>query len=408
MCAAEILFLYIHCQTSTQIMHQLKFFPVLLCLLFTASPCFSQTDSLDAYINRLKKSASVGGTETAFLSIGSDFMYAQEYIEAGNFSSAEYNLKAILRRDNNHPYANYQLGYVLMKQKDQLKANEAGEYFEKAFTAIPSLKHRFSRDFPGSKDPEPVKESEGNNSMNENEAEDPANMAKGLDQYIERIKRSRATGGSETNMLSAGLDAFYGIEYYEKGEYGSAATNFGLSLSKEPDNAYVNYLYAISLNAQNKTSEAGVYLKKAIRTDPGLLDRFKKEAPVAISKWKKSEDAKKLKSTPTTPVSYGGALYYGNYTCHVNVWNGPNASPAYRSDYQGYFQLRKDGTYRWLDDGSIGKYRYDPATGKITWLSGFFKSHNIRSTMYQRGTTVSQISVQYSETYKWECGCKKK
>lgn len=389
-------------------MHQIKFFPALLLLLFTTSQCFSQTDSLDTYINRLKKSAASGGSETAFLSIGSDFMYAQEYIEAGNFSSAEYNLKAILRRDNNHPYANYQLAYVLMKQKDQYKAKEAVEYFDKAFASIPSLKDRYSRDFPGSKNIEPVMPVVGNSNPVENKPGNSDDRVKGLDQYIEKIKYSRATGGSETYMLSAGLDAFYGIEYYEKAEYGSAATNFGLSLSKDPDNAYVNYLYAISLTAQGKTSEARAYLQKAIGTDASLLDRYKKEAPVAISKWKKAEDAKKVKSSPPTKVSYGGALYYGNYTCHVNVWNGPNASPAYRSDYQGYFQLRKDGTYRWLDDGSIGKYKYDPATGKITWLSGYFKSHNIRSTMYQPGTTVSQISVQYSENYKWECGCKKK
>ena len=352
----------------------------------------AQSDSLDVYVNRLRSSLASGGSETSFMSIGSDFLYAQDYFEAGNFSSAAYNFQAILRREKDHPYANYQLAISLIKQKDEHKARQAEQLLVIAFSRVPSLKNRYAAEMPAAA----------------NVSATSINLANGLDSYIDKIKYSRSTGGAETVMNAPGLDAFYGIEYYELGDYRSAETNFSLSLAQDPQNPYVNYMKAVSLAAQGENNVARSFLEKAIAADTSLLARFAKEAPIAKARWQEKQDGNKVKASLATTIVYGGALVYGNYTCHQSVWNGPNVSPAYRYDYKGYFALKKDGTYRWLDDGSTGRYKYDAATGTITWLSGHLKTMAPKTSQYQKGTTVAQVTISYSDSYRWECGCKKK
>ncbi|HKZ66823.1 MAG TPA: tetratricopeptide repeat protein [Chitinophagaceae bacterium] len=369
----------------------------------------AQTDSLENYVNRLKNSNATGGSETAFLSIGSDFLYAQQYFESGNFSSAEYSFMAIVRKDKDHPYANYQLAISLLKQNDHDKSKQAQEYLERAFSKLPSLRDRYKKDIPAANTnyPENIVRSDASINNNDKTGGAAAPEAAGLDAYINGIKYSRSTGGEETAMLSAGLDAFYGIEYFEAGDFRNAETRFSLSLAKEPGNPYVNYLKAVSLSAQGKNKEAKSFLNKAILGDKDLEQRFKKDAADAASTWKKSQEAKELKTQPVANIKYGGKLVYGNYTCHQSVWNGPNVSPAYSYKYHGYFQLRKDGTYRWLDDGATGRYSYDKKNGEITWLSGYFKSAPPKKNQYRADTKIPQVTVTFSDTYKWECGCKK-
>ncbi len=390
-------------------MHRRIHFLFFLSSLFLPLFLFAQTDSLTDYVNRLKQSKATGGNETAFLSTGSDFLYAQEYFEAGNFSAAEYSFMAIVRKDKDHPYANYQLAVSLLKQNDPHKARQAQEYLEKAFSKMPSLKDRYKQDIPAAPNNKTNSDTPANTPVTNNNATTPAVApgATGLDAYIDRIKYSRATGGKETEMLSAGLEAFYGIEYFEAGDFRNAETGFSLSLAKEPGNPYVNYLKAVSLAAQGKNNEARPFLDKAVAGDKSLEERFKKDAAAAAGAWKKSQQAKEVKTSPAATIKYGGKLVYGNYTCHQSVWNGPNASPAYSYKYHGYFQLRKDGTYRWLDDGATGRYSYDEKTGKITWLSGYFKSAPPKSSLYRTDPKVPQVTVTFSDSYKWECGCKK-
>lgn len=397
--------------------------PRICAILFTCFVSFnahSQSDSLDIYIKRLKHSAATGGSETAFLSIGSDFMYGQEYLEAGGYDGAERNFAAIVRSHNNHPYANYQLGYSMMKQNDPEKKKAAMIYFENAFKVIPQLRERFKRDFPSSIAPNAgtlqnqdnsKADKNTDNGKNKNEAADKNDGRDnsnntGLDNYISKIKQSHVTGGADTYMNSPGLDAFYGIEYYELGEYRSSATNFYLSVYKDSLNPYVNYMLAVSLAAQGKDIEAKKYLDRAIAGDATLKNRFNKDAASAEARWNKSEAGKKIEAKPSAKIVYGGTLKMGKYTCHVTRWNGPNVSPAYRYDYEGYFELRKDGTYRWQDDGPLGKYKYNKVTGQITWLSGYFKSAAPKSSLYQADKKVPQVTVKYTENYKWECGCK--
>lgn len=362
----------------------------------------AQTDSLDSYIKRLRQSQASGGAETAFLTTGSEFLYGQDYFDAGNYSSAAYYFQTIVQREKDHPYANYQLAIALLKQNDPEKAKQAQIHLASSFQALPALKERYKKDIPVGTAPSKAPD------LNTTPDEKPAAEAKtGLDTYIEQIKHSRSTSGSATAMFTPGLDAFYGIEYYENGAFSSAETSFSLSLSKDQDNPYVNYLKAVSMAAQGKTNEAKSFLAKATASDASLRNRFIEDAASAAQKWKKQQEAKTIKPTPSQPAKYGGKLVFGNYTCHVSVWNGPNVSPAYRFDYKGYFALKNDGSYRWLDNGATGKYNYDPATGELIWLSGHFKGLQPKITQYQLGDTTAQITISFSDNNRWECGCNK-
>jgi tetratricopeptide (TPR) repeat protein len=376
-------------------------------LLFLVFFVNAQTDILDNYINRLRLSQASGGSETAFLSTGSDFLYGQDYFDAGNYSSAAGYFQGIIRKEKDHPYANYQLAVSLLKQNDAEKAKLAQIHLASAFKALPALKERYQKDMPEATAApnKPISNTSGKPKNNGVPPKTPTVEKKGLDSYIEKIKHSRSTGGAATAMLTPGLDAFYGIEYFEKGEFRSAETNFGLSLANDATNPYVNYLQAVSLAAQGKTNEAKPFLAKATAGDASLANRFAKDAATAAKKWDKQKTANAIKSSPSKPVKYGGSLLFGNYTCHVSVWNGPNVSPDYRYDYKGYFALKKDGSYRWLDDGATGKYTYDAATGELKWLSGHFKGYKPKITQYQPGNKTAQITITFSDNNRWECGC---
>ncbi|MHC2993243.1 hypothetical protein OB13_17255 [Pontibacter sp. HJ8] len=384
---------------------------ILLCtLLLCTSFLYAQEpkDELEAYVQKLKKSSATGGSETAFLSVGSDFLYAQEYFEAGNYASAQFSFANILRAHPDHAFANYQLAISLLKQNDPEKTKLAQEYLERAFELNPSLKARFAREVPAQKEigkVEATRPVEANNTENDTPKE-AAPVAKGLDAYIAQLKHSYATGGKETQMFAPGQEAIQGIQYYETGEFSSAETRFSLSLAVDAENPYTNYLKAVSLAAQGKDAEAATFYQKALAGDKTLEGRYAGDVASAKTKWNKLQAAKEIKTTPAKKVTYGGALVYGNYACDQSVWNGPNVSPAYRYDYKGYFALKKDGTYRWLDDGGTGRYTYNAKTGVITWLSGPMKSKGPKSSKYQKGTTVAQVTVQY-EGYTWQCGCNK-
>ncbi|HEV2832377.1 MAG TPA: hypothetical protein VGW31_10400 [Hanamia sp.] len=379
---------------------------IAILLSFSVFFANAQTDSLDNYIKRLRLSQASGGSETAFMSTGSDFLYGQDYFDAGNYSSATWYFQGIIRKDKDHPYANYQLAVSLLKQNDAEKAKLAQIHLASAFKALPALKERYQKDMPEAATAvNTIPDAPEEPKQNEAPRQKPAVEKKGLDSYIEQIKYSRSTGGAETVMFAPGLDAFYGIEYFEKGEFRSAETSFGLSLANDATNPYVNYLQAVSLAAQGKTNEAKPFLAKATAGDASLSDRFAKDATTATKKWEKQQAANTIKSSPSKPVKYGGNLLYGNYTCHVSVWNGPNVSPAYRYDYKGYFALKKDGSYRWLDDGATGKFTYNAATGELKWLSGYFKGYKPKITQYQPGNKTAQITITFSDNYRWECGC---
>jgi tetratricopeptide (TPR) repeat protein len=387
---------------------RMKIAAICLCLLVSFLRLSAQ-DDLDAYISRLKKSQANGGKETAFMSAGSDFLYGQGYFESKNYDMAAMYFKQVVNKEPENPYFNYQLAIALIRQKDKYKTEEAQSYLDKAFTLNPNLRTTYSNE-PSAGTNKGIADFRKIPDHKEAQIGEQTKTKKerGLEAYLEELKYSRSSGGPQTTMNSSGLDVMYGYEYYENGEYASAGTNFKLAISKAPNDIYANYLLGVSLAAQGKQNEAYTYLNKAFSGDPELKSRYEKDGKLARDIYQKKEAAKVVKTTPASKPVYGGALIFGNYNCTETRWNGPNASPAYSFPPKGYFALKSNGTYRWLDDGETGKYTYDAKTGTIKWLSGYFAKIATRPSKFQVGTTVSQITVVFSDSYKWECGCNKK
>ena len=84
----------------------MKLRPYLTALAFalfslSSSNAFSQEslDPVTEYYNKLKESKARGGEETAFMSVGSDMLYALEYFEAKKYDNAVYSFRAILLRE---------------------------------------------------------------------------------------------------------------------------------------------------------------------------------------------------------------------------------------------------------------------------------------------------------------------
>ena len=98
---------------------------------------------------------------------------------------------------------------------------------------------------------------------------------------------------------------------------------------------------------------------------------------------------------------------FGNYNCDYMQYQGAGAIVAYKAVPKGYFRLNANGTYRWLDDGETGKYKYDATTGKITWLSGYFANSQPVNTIYKPGEKVASIRIEMKKDYTWGCGCNK-
>src|SRR5687767_3841292 len=91
------------------------------CMLLPEVLFAQQRDDLDNYIKRLKDDYAGARKETGFLSAGSDFLYAQEYFEARNYSSSEWYYKDVVRKEKDNPYANYQLAIAMLRQNDPHK-----------------------------------------------------------------------------------------------------------------------------------------------------------------------------------------------------------------------------------------------------------------------------------------------
>jgi tetratricopeptide (TPR) repeat protein len=374
-------------------------------------------DDLDAYIKRLKTSDAARGKETAFLSAGADFISGQAYLESKQYGLAAMYFKNSVEKEPGNPYFNYQYAIALMNQGDEYKTEFALPYLQKAFVLNPNLKTRFEQKngfLPGTATTPapPQKNTKAATPVKGPASAPPAaalptNALKGLDKYIGGLKYSQSTGGAETAMNTVGRNVLYGYENYEAAQYISAATDFRLALSADKEHPYINYLLGVSLYAQGKSSEAEPFLQKAFAADPSLKQRFATDGPDAATRHQRLEDAKKVKTTPATKPVYGGKLVFGDYHCTVLVWNGPNASPAYRHDPKGYFELKANGTYRWLDDGATGGYSYDAKTGNLKWLSGHFAAAPPKVSLYQQGTTVAQITLEFSDNYRWQCGCNK-
>jgi tetratricopeptide (TPR) repeat protein len=386
-------------------------------LLSVFSPAvFSQQspDPITAYYKHLKESKEKGGAETAFMSVGSDMLSALEYFEAKNYSAASWNFNAILRKEPENPYANFLYGACLAKLD---KSSEAKSYIEKAAQLMPALGALAKAQLSKLVAEEPV------SLLDKDVAQ------QGLDPisaYYNRLKESKTRGDAETAFLSVGNDMLYALEYFEAKNYDAASRDFNAILRKEPQNAYANFLYGASLAKLGKGKEAKPYLEKSAQIMPALNEAAKAQISKLVIEEPKSlfeEDNEKAKAEaapapqpiaktpaakPAADPKAGGKLVLGSYVCDYQQYQGSNGfGAAYKSVYQGYFFLKADGTYRWLDNGGTGKYKYDAKTGKITWLSGHMKTIAPLSTNFTDGQKVASIKVKFSDNYTWGCGCNK-
>lgn len=308
---------------------------------------------------------------------------------------ANMYFKQAYQQDSTNAFVNYQVAASLLKQNDKYKAKEAEKYLANAIRLNPGLKSTFEKDFP-------------NQSQTKQTNTNKPAALQGLSRYNDDLKYSRSTGGTKTQMNAPGLDVLYGYEYFEKGDMDLAAIRFREAVAKDPDDVYANYLLGVALTAQGLKQQATPYLNKAFAGDTELKKQFIPDVAKATSDYNKLNDSKKIKTTPATKKVYGGKLVFGNYNCTETVWNGVNASQPYSHPSKGYFELKNDGTYRWLDNGMTGKYSYNEKTGEITWLSGYLANMKAKTSQFQPGVNVSQITVNFSADYRWECGCNKK
>jgi tetratricopeptide (TPR) repeat protein len=368
-----------------------KFVSIVLVFIYSILSAKAQ-DPLDQYIKRLRQSEATGGSETGFLSVGSTFLYGQGYFDKKEYNLANMYFMQAYQKDSTNAFVNYQIAASLLKQNDKYKAIEAEKYFQNALRLNPELKKTFEKDFPTQKQ------------ANTN----TKSTTQGLAKYIDDLMYSRSTGGAKTAMNAPGLDVLYGYEYYQKGTHDLAAMRFRQAVAKDPEDIYANYLLGVSLTAQGSKAEAIKYLDKAFAGDAGLRKQFTTDAAKEIAAYKKIKDAKENSPSPANKAVYGGKLVYGNYTCTETVWNGPNAAQPYSFPRKGYFELKSDGTYRWLDNGSTGKYSYNEKTGEVKWLSGHLANMQAKTSQYQGNKQVPQITVNFSANYRWECGCDKK
>ncbi len=358
-------------------------------LLFSNLLYAQNSGDLELYIQRLKDDKAGPLKETGYLSAGSDFLYAQEHYEAKNYTSAEWYFSQALKKQTDNAFTNYQLALSLIRQNDQVKRQQAQQYLKAAFALNAKLEDRYAKDMQGEK---PQSET------------DPEKKTR-LDSYIANLKKSAVSGGAETALGTAGYEAYYGIGYFDANKFDRAQTSFSLSLSRDPNNPYVNYLLAVSMAAQSKP-EATMYYKKALEKDSSLGLTFDKDVANAKSNWQKM-DTKPTNVSTSVKTPNGGALIPGEYTCHQSVWNGPNKSPAYSFQYKGYFTIKSNGTYSWLDNGGTGKFSYDAKSGSIAWLTGYLKKSGVKSSYYKLNQETAQITLKFSESNSWECGCKK-
>lgn len=237
-----------------------------------------------------------------------------------------------------------------------------------------------------------------------------------LSRYMAHIKAAYEKRSAETSMGTIGYEMAYGIESFEAKSYDYASWRFETILRMDENHALSHYLLGLCQLAMGKEALGKASLEKAIALVPELKARrdgdimlySKKQPPKtdAIPTSKKDPAPVKKTEKPVAEKA-GGPLVFGNYNCHYQQYQGAGAIVAYKSIPQGYFRLNANGTYRWLDNGETGKYKYDPKTGKITWLSGYFAKSKPVSTIYHPGEKVASIRVEMRKNYTWGCGCNK-
>ena len=107
----------------------------------------------------------------------------------------------------------------------------------------------------------------------------------------------------------------------------------------------------------------------------------------------KASDAQNKGSAAASNV-----IFYGDYVCYPSSSTGSFGNP------KGTISLRAGGAYSFR--GSPGSYKYNAATGEITWTSGYLSADN-NTTKFRRNRTTAQIDITFKTAkgdLDWGCG----
>ncbi|MCC3156999.1 hypothetical protein LJ737_07105 [Hymenobacter sp. 15J16-1T3B] len=102
-------------------------------------------------------------------------------------------------------------------------------------------------------------------------------------------------------------------------------------------------------------------------------------------------------------------LVYGDYSCTHNAWDASGKRLNFIP--KGVIQLNANGTYRYLDGNTTGRYTYDPATRQVTWLTGYFAERGAVKTTFSTVDKAGQLDIELTTgtgTQNWSCGCGRK
>lgn len=106
--------------------------------------------------------------------------------------------------------------------------------------------------------------------------------------------------------------------------------------------------------------------------------------------------------TVSSHAGEAAELKLGIYACNVVRMRMNGQGPSY--EYQGYFELLPGNRYRWLDNGPVGNYKFDPASNTVTWLSGHLASAPNKTVLRTDWKAVVIDWKTPNGDYSWNCG----
>ncbi|HEX2971492.1 MAG TPA: hypothetical protein VHP11_04130 [Tepidisphaeraceae bacterium] len=241
----------------------------------------------------------------------------------------------------------------------------------------------------------------------------------------EKLERQWQAGKPDMSPGSVGNKIGHGLEYLKEAKCEDASRWFERGVQDDAKDGLAHLLLGISYAGLNRAAEAQEHLKTAARLNPklkGEADRWVARSTVmqrtAAEKQKAPAEANAAapNAPPAAPATQPATRAVraedglddkarqeamqagpppGNYTCHEASFEyvGGTAPWKMRFEYKGYFALQAGGVYRWLDNGPTGRYEYDPATGKLTFSSGYFANVDATGQFIPRDK-VWQINIK--------------
>ena len=284
---------------------------------------------------------------------------------------------------------------------------------------------------------------------------------------ISQVEALWKAGSPQRGFLTAGNAIEYGLGYLKASKFEESLSYFADAIRIESNNPYAHLLLGLAHQGAGREAEARGALAEAVRLDPALLPMANTPTQPATRTASvpppAAQATESYKIGDAVEVFYGGlwnpgrlskvegtgpsvyvyadfsfqgeprsgsffanglrpasgtkpavkpadivdsGLAYGDYVCQLGRWDVGQKRMIY--EQKGYFRLNPDGTYHYLDGGQSGRYRYDPASRTIQWLSGYFSQAGPSTTKYTPNTKVAQIDITFhtpSGDLVWSCGC---